>query len=85
MPPAAELDHVVDELANSILGGAPITVRNSKRMLNRLLWAQGESIRNNRELWKDLDGLIAEAHGSEDVREGLTAFFEHRPARFVGR
>jgi enoyl-CoA hydratase len=83
--PAAELDEVVDALCDDILGGAPITVRNSKKMINRLLEAQEESVRDDGDLWRGLDGLSQQAHTSEDVREGLAAFFERRPARFKGK
>ncbi|HEY8740692.1 MAG TPA: enoyl-CoA hydratase-related protein [Candidatus Dormibacteraeota bacterium] len=83
--PRAELDQVVDELCDSILQGAPITVRNAKRMINSLLRAQADALRADPELWGELDGLSAQAHGSEDVREGLTAFFERRQPKFRGR
>jgi crotonobetainyl-CoA hydratase len=83
--PAAGLDAAVDGLCDSILAGAPLTVRNSKRMINGLLRAQAEQLRADGALWRDLDALSAEAHGSADVREGLTAFFERRPPRFQGR
>jgi enoyl-CoA hydratase/carnithine racemase len=83
--PAAELDAAVDQLCEDILGGAPLTVRNSKRMLNRLLAEDSERLRDRGAEWQALDALSAEAHASDDVREGLTAFFERREPRFKGR
>ncbi|MDQ6747452.1 MAG: enoyl-CoA hydratase-related protein [Candidatus Dormibacteraeota bacterium] len=83
--PAAELDAVVDALCDEILDGAPITVRNSKRMINSLLKTQEETLQEDGDLWRGLEGLAEQAHASEDVREGLTAFFERRPANFKGR
>ncbi len=83
--PLAELDAVVEALATRILEGAPITVRNSKRMINRLLHAERERARSDTAGWSGLEALSAEAHGSEDVREGLTAFFERRNPEFRGR
>jgi enoyl-CoA hydratase len=83
--PARDLDAVVESLCDDILGGAPITVRNSKRMINRLLGAEREDREEDGDLWRGLEGLSQQAHSSEDVREGLTAFFERRPANFKGR
>jgi enoyl-CoA hydratase len=82
--PAAELDAAVDALCDDIMAGAPITVRNSKRMLNRLLVEDAERLQEDAGEWADLDRLSTEAHGSDDVREGLTAFFERREPRFKG-
>jgi len=83
--PAADLDAAVDALCDNVLGGAPLTVRNSKRMINSLLRALAEQLRADSPLWEELDALSAQAHGSEDVREGLTAFFERRAPKFQGR
>ena len=83
--PASDLDAAVDALCESILAGAPLTVRNSKRMINALLRAEADQLRDDTELWSSLDALSAEAHASEDVREGLTAFFERRKPSFRGR
>jgi enoyl-CoA hydratase/carnithine racemase len=82
--PAAELDAAVDALCDDIMAGAPITVRNSKRMLNRMLAEDAERLQHDGGDWADLDRLSAEAHGSDDLREGLTAFFERREPRFKG-
>ena len=80
-----ELDAGVDALCDEIIAGAPITVRNSKRMINRLLELDASGAELDETSRAQLDGLSAEAHGSEDVREGLTAFFERRKPRFQGR
>ena len=83
--PAADLDATVDALCEAVLVGAPLTVRNSKRMINSLLRSQAEQLRADTDRWAELDALSTEAHGSDDVREGLTAFFERRVPRFRGR
>jgi len=83
--PRAELDTVVEELCADILAGAPLTVRNSKRIINTLLeWsARGREL--DAETESELTRLSLEAHESDDVREGLTAFFERRRPNFQGR
>jgi enoyl-CoA hydratase/carnithine racemase len=83
--PPAELDAAVDAICDDVLGGAPITVRNSKRMLNVLLAAQRRELQSAGSLWSELEALSREAHKSDDVREGLAAFFERRPPKFTGR
>jgi enoyl-CoA hydratase/carnithine racemase len=79
------LDAGVDALCDDILAGAPITVRNSKRMINRLLDLDAAGLEISQAVREELDGLSDEAHNSADVREGLSAFFERRKPDFRGR
>jgi enoyl-CoA hydratase/carnithine racemase len=83
--PREELDGVVDRLLDDIIAGAPLTVRNSKRIINTLLSLDARGAPLDRATEAHLDLLSTEAHTSDDVREGLTAFFEHRPPDFKGR
>jgi len=83
--PRDQLDAGVDALCDDIIAGAPITVRNSKRMINRLLQMDATGVEMDSATRAELEGLSTEAHGSDDVREGLTAFFERRKPRFQGR
>ena len=53
---------------------APITLRVTKEMLRRLRPKAIES-----------DDLVAEAYGSTDFREGLTAFLEKRKPKWTGK
>jgi enoyl-CoA hydratase/carnithine racemase len=80
-----DLDPGVGALCDDILGGAPITVRNSKRMINRLLEMDAAGASLDAASRAELEALSDEAHGSEDVREGLTAFFERRKPDFQDR
>jgi enoyl-CoA hydratase len=65
-----------DELARTIAGHAPLTLRATKQALLRMRQRQGET--------KDHD-LITLCYGSEDFREGLEAFLAKRPPQWKGR
>ena len=83
--PRAELDQVVDALLDDVLGGAPLTVRNSKRITNTLLRRDATAAELDAATVAELERLALECHSSADVAEGLRAFFEHREPRFAGR
>jgi enoyl-CoA hydratase/carnithine racemase len=83
--PREDLDAVVDALLDEVIGGAPITVRNSKRMINTLLSLDARGAPLDADQRTRLEALSDEAHASEDVREGLLAFFERRRPDFQGR
>ncbi|MBV8074141.1 MAG: enoyl-CoA hydratase/isomerase family protein [Candidatus Eremiobacteraeota bacterium] len=65
----------VTELAETIAGNAPLTLRVTKEALRRIgregPAAQGED-------------LVLTCYTSNDFREGMTAFFEKRPAKWTG-
>ena len=62
------------ELAQTLAGHAPLTLRATKEALRRV--RQGRT---------DGDDLIAMCYTSADFREGLEAFLEKRPAEWKGR
>jgi enoyl-CoA hydratase/carnithine racemase len=62
------------ELARTVAGHAPLTLRATKEALRR--------IRQGR---RDGADLIAMCYGSEDFREGLEAFLAKRPPQWKGR
>ena len=63
-----------EELARTVSGHAPLTLRATKEALRRL-----------REGRTDGDDLIALCYTSADFREGMEAFLAKRPARWTGR
>ena len=65
----------VSEIAESIAGLAPLTLRAAKTMVRRL--------RDARVLPAD-DDLIRLCYGSNDFREGLTAFLDKRAPAWTG-
>jgi enoyl-CoA hydratase/carnithine racemase len=75
---SSEISTVVRELATTIAGHAPLTIRATKEMLRRLA-AQ-------RRLTEGADeDLIALCYTSDDFREGVAAFLEKRKPVWRGR
>ena len=64
------------EIAETIAGNAPLTIRATKEALRRL-------VRDGR--GADDRDLIVGCYMSSDFREGMTAFFEKRRANWTGR
>jgi enoyl-CoA hydratase len=67
------------ETARLLAAKSPLAVAAAKRALNHSL--QGDHVENLGREADEFGGLF----GSEDAKEGLTAFAEKREARFVGR
>ncbi len=64
------------ELSETIAGNAPLTIRATKEALRRIMHeganAEGQD-------------LVLSCYMSQDFREGMTAFFEKRPANWTGK
>ncbi|MCP3938160.1 MAG: enoyl-CoA hydratase [Actinomycetia bacterium] len=73
-----ELEERVDELAGSIAGNAPLTIRSVKLAVRELTKPESQ---------RDLTDVIAaidQCFESDDYREGVAAFGEKRPPEFRG-
>jgi 2-(1,2-epoxy-1,2-dihydrophenyl)acetyl-CoA isomerase len=77
--PAAELEAATRELAERLAKAPTKAIGLIKRTLNKALTSDLETL-------LDYEAMIQEiASGSEDHREGVTAFLEKRPATYKGR
>jgi enoyl-CoA hydratase/carnithine racemase len=68
--------------ATEIAANAPLSVRGNKRILRELQRASGEL---DPDIERELVELRRACFASEDMREGVRAFGEKRPARWQGR
>jgi enoyl-CoA hydratase/carnithine racemase len=79
--PVGELEAVSLEIARELAGNAPLSQAGNKRVIAALLRAEGE-------LPPDVEAELIElrraSFASEDLREGMRAFAERRPARWRG-
>lgn len=71
----AEIEATTYSLANKLISLAPITQKASKLTLARLL----------QESLPDCTDLMRETYNSQDFREGVNAFLEGRPPKWIGK
>jgi enoyl-CoA hydratase/carnithine racemase len=79
---ASDLESAALDLAQDLAANAPLSVRGNKRVIRELLAAEG---RLDPEVQSELIELREASFHSEDMREGVRAFGEKRPARWKGR
>ncbi|HEU4973501.1 MAG TPA: enoyl-CoA hydratase-related protein [Baekduia sp.] len=78
----AELEDVGLDWARELASNAPLSVRGNKRVLRALLQAEAHLAP---QVEADLIALRKACFASDDLREGVRAFGEKRPARWQGR
>lgn len=69
------LDNEVDNMINTLLANGPMAIRHAKELAFDVAYADIDD-----ELLRDTSERIASIRVSEEGQEGLTAFFEKRPA-----
>jgi enoyl-CoA hydratase/carnithine racemase len=79
---AADLEDAALDLAEDLAANAPLSVRGNKRVIDELLAAQTDL---DPEVERELVELRVASFHSDDLREGVRAFGEKRPARWKGR
>jgi enoyl-CoA hydratase/carnithine racemase len=79
--PEGGLDAVALEFAGELAGNAPLSQTGNKRVIAALLSAEGEL---PPEVEQELIELRRASFASQDMREGMRAFAERRPARWRG-
>jgi enoyl-CoA hydratase/carnithine racemase len=79
---AADLEGAALDLAADLADNAPLSVRGNKRVIRELLAAEGPL---DETVERELIELREASFHSEDMREGVRAFGQKRPARWKGR
>jgi enoyl-CoA hydratase/carnithine racemase len=78
----ADLEEATLGWATELAGNAPLSTSGNKRVIRELLRAQGPL---DPAIERELVELRRACFASEDIREGVRAFGEKRPARWKGR
>jgi enoyl-CoA hydratase/carnithine racemase len=78
----ADLEGAALDLAADLAENAPLSVRGNKRVIRELLAAEGPL---DETVERELIELREASFHSEDMREGVRAFGQKRPARWKGR
>jgi len=77
-----DLEETTLSWAREMAANAPLSVQGNKRVIRELLRAEGEL---DPDVEQELIALREASFASEDMKEGVRAFGEKRPARWRGR
>jgi enoyl-CoA hydratase/carnithine racemase len=79
---STDLEESALQVAEELAANAPLSVRGNKRVIRELLRARGDL---DPDVERELIELRRACFASEDLREGVRAFGEKRPARWRAR
>jgi enoyl-CoA hydratase/carnithine racemase len=79
---SSDLEESSLALAGELAANAPLSMRGNKRIIREILRAQAAL---DPEIERELIALREASFRSEDLREGVRAFAEKRPARWRGK
>ena len=82
MVPKEELEEYTYKLSQEMVDNAPLSVKASKRIVNRMLERSYQRL--SEEDQREFDELRAEAAQSRDLTDGQQAFLEKRKPNFLG-
>lgn len=82
LAPEEQLEPTTLEIASELAGNAPLAQKGNKRVIAALLQAEGGLAGD---VEQELIELRQASFASHDMREGMRAFAERRPARWEGR
>jgi enoyl-CoA hydratase/carnithine racemase len=77
-----DLEELALDWARELAANAPLSIQGNKRVIRELLRAEGEL---DPDVERELIALREACFASEDMKEGVRAFGEKRPARWQGR
>jgi enoyl-CoA hydratase/carnithine racemase len=80
--PASELEEASLDVAEELAGNAPLSISGNKRVLRELLRANAAL---DPDVERELIALREACFDSDDLKEGVRAFGEKRPARWRGQ
>src|SRR4029077_5395848 len=80
--PAEEVEAVALDVAGELAGNAPLSQLGNKRVIAALLDAEGQL---TAAVEQELIELRRASFASEDMREGMRAFAEKRPPRWLNK
>jgi enoyl-CoA hydratase/carnithine racemase len=78
----SDLEETALDWASELAANAPLSVQGNKRVIRELLRAEAEL---DPDVERELIALREACFASEDMKEGVRAFGEKRPARWQGR